>query len=468
MGRTWLSLIEKLDRVASWILVAVSATMFISGYIITRRFFSQLSSLWFLTRTVHVWFEWLFLALFVFHFFTTVFLIRFRWRNAVKRIWSLEASSLLTVKFVQRVTGWAILLPALLVVVSGLGWYNIGRIVPFTQHLRYDIYLFLAITVHVACGAKMALSRRKMGRRLSNLVILSFVMVLSLVVLQVDSTGLGGALDLPEKNKPESPSGTKPPLLTGTITIGNDLYTFDPGHVETIRPDIFNPGFFSMFDVLVHLDRQEKIELAYHFDASMNTHIIDTINREPDWWYQAYYDGGWSESNVFRPDHYPWKDKTTLAFFKTDPSRLQDIHSVWKEETERLTTNNGELVIPRVIIRGLTFAKEFENVEMTPHNLRDDVFRHNVTTAIDVIMSLSDQEKITYELKWYETIGTAGIVKDYWVEAIDDDESHDRCGFVYEAGSPKYTFFRGNHIHLPSDIRVLNSPEYVEFFWICI
>ena len=100
--------------------------------------------------------------------------------------------------------------------------------------------------------------------------------------------------------------------------------------------------------------------------------------------------------------------------------------------------------------------------------MRDDVLSSNVTTAIDVIMSLEDQEKITYELKWYESIGTAGIVKDYWVEAIDGDKSYDRCGFVYEAGSPKYAFFRGNHIHLPSDIRVLNSPEYVEFFWICI
>ena len=41
-------------------------------------------------------------------------------------------------------------------------------------------------------------------------------------------------------------------------------------------------------------------------------------------------------------------------------------------------------------------------------------------------------------------------------------------GFVYEAGSLYYVGFRGNHIHLPSDFRILNSPYYVEFFWICI
>jgi hypothetical protein len=29
-------------------------------------------------------------------------------------------------------------------------------------------------------------------------------------------------------------------------------------------------------------------------------------------------------------------------------------------------------------------------------------------------------------------------------------------------------YLRDNHIHLPADTRVLNAPEYVEFFWICI
>jgi hypothetical protein len=69
---------------------------------------------------------------------------------------------------------------------------------------------------------------------------------------------------------------------------------------------------------------------------------------------------------------------------------------------------------------------------------------------------------------WYESIGSAGIVKSYWVEAIDDDRSFERCGFVYESGSRKFEGFIGNHIHLPSDTRVLNSPEYVKWFWICI
>lgn len=252
------------------------------------------------------------------------------------------------------------------------------------------------------------------------------------------------------------------------VRIGDEEYFFDPTSVETTRPDLFKHWQFSMFDILVHLDKENKIDLEYHFDESMNTHIIELINGEPNWWYITFYSGGWSEQNVFRPDHYPWKQGTILSFYQTSSSAIADIHSVWKEEVKRRENNNGKIIIPEVIIRGNTFTKEFKNIEVTPHNLRNDTFQEDVITTIDVILSLGDQREITYELQWYDSIGTASIVRSYWIEAIDNDKAYGRCGFVYEAGAPKYRFFQGNHIHLPSDSRILNSPEYVEFFWICI
>ena len=54
------------------------------------------------------------------------------------------------------------------------------------------------------------------------------------------------------------------------------------------------------------------------------------------------------------------------------------------------------------------------------------------------------------------------------IDGIDEDKSVGRCGFVYEEGSYQFSSFRGNHIHIPSDTRVLTSPEYIEWFWICI
>ncbi|MHA1971847.1 MAG: hypothetical protein ACTSW1_02570 [Candidatus Hodarchaeales archaeon] len=85
------------------------------------------------------------------------------------------------------------------------------------------------------------------------------------------------------------------------------------------------------------------------------------------------------------------------------------------------------------------------------------------------MLSLADQyENFTIGLQWYETIGSVGIVKNYWVERINNWFAYDTCGFVYETVDNDFRFFTGNHIHLPSDARIINSPEYVLYSWICL
>jgi hypothetical protein len=100
--------------------------------------------------------------------------------------------------------------------------------------------------------------------------------------------------------------------------------------------------------------------------------------------------------------------------------------------------------------------------------MRGDVFRKGTATALDVIPSPGEDGELVYGLKWRESIGSADVVKCYFVEGIDSDASFGRCGFVYEEGSARFRGFAGNHIHLPADTEVLNSPECVEFFWIRI
>lgn len=93
------------------------------------------------------------------------------------------------------------------------------------------------------------------------------------------------------------------------------------------------------------------------------------------------------------------------------------------------------------------FVPKFEN-EVTPHAFRDDVFVANVTTALDVIAS-QDQDALTYQLQWYESIGTAGIVKSYWVKAINGDVAFGRCGFVYESGAHRLAGSQGTTFTCP-------------------
>lgn len=254
--------------------------------------------------------------------------------------------------------------------------------------------------------------------------------------------------------------------LPNTIFI-DDIgeFEFDPADIEPVRKDIFKDGYFSVFAVLVHLDNEGKIGMEYHFDTAMDTHVIDSINGNPTWWYTAHYSGGWPEKNVYRMDYYPYKDNMYIRVQHVTNEVRERIHKTFKEEVER---KKDKTVIPLVIIKGIKTDLQIENVEVAAHNLRNDYFQDGVITAMDVVLSLADQGLLSYDLYWYDSIGTADIVRSFWVNRINQDESRGRCGFVYEAGSLQYFGFKGNHIHIPADLRVIMSPEYVEFFWICL
>jgi hypothetical protein len=165
-------------------------------------------------------------------------------------------------------------------------------------------------------------------------------------------------------------------------------------------------------------------------------------------------------------DMYPYKDNTTIHVHQEHPDVIEDIFLVFEEEVQKRRDNRGKVIVDRVVLRGRTFDVTFDDVEVTPHNLRNDTFKDGIITAIDVIMSLGDQGKITYDLSWYETIGSAEIVKNYFVTMINGDEAYGTCGFVYETGFYRMNY--RNHIHIPSDHRVILSPQYEEYFWICL
>ncbi len=260
------------------------------------------------------------------------------------------------------------------------------------------------------------------------------------------------------------------PVREGMIRIaGIDDFRFNPSEISTIRDDFFNEGHFSIFDILVDLDRTGEIDMEYYFDEEMNTYVIGSINGIEDWWYMAYYDGGWAERNVFRMDHYPYKDKMVINIIGARPGEVESYYEVFREEVARKNSNQGEIIIPQVILRGPNIGDLiFEDVKVEAHNLRNDMLKEGTITAIDTILTLGQEGLIDYELFWYESIGTAEIVKNYFVNRINDDAAAGRCGFVYEAGSIDFHGFRGNHIHIPSDIRIINSPEYLEYYWICI
>ena len=273
-----------------------------------------------------------------------------------------------------------------------------------------------------------------------------------------------GTWSLPGSNSGSIPAGP------GEMQIANiGTFPFEASQVKTLRPDIFQPGHFSLFDILVHLSENRGIALDFHFDEQMDTHVIDAIDGHTGWWYEAYYSNGWYESNAFRMDMYPYKNDTTMRLDKTQGKRLNLIYDSFREELGRLAGNGGKVIIPELTVRTYEGERVFQGVEVTAHNVRSDVLKPGNVTALDALLSLAERGDLSQiGLTWHERIGQADPVDSYWVSQIDEARADGGCGFVYETGPLAFSGFGGTHIHIPSDTRITLSPEYALWFWICL
>jgi hypothetical protein len=260
------------------------------------------------------------------------------------------------------------------------------------------------------------------------------------------------------------------PAGTGTVEIERvGTFSFEAEQITTVRPDIFQPGHFSLFDILVHVSEKGDIALDYHFDETMDTHVIDALDGESGWWHNAYYSAGWFEPNVLRMDMYPYKNNMRIRLDRENEGRLEAIYRSFREEVGRLKANGGQVVIPDVRVRAPSGRLAFRDVIVTPHDLRTDVLRPGVVTGLDALISLVEHGELPeLKLTWYERIAGADPVDSYWVEKLGEDAAVGGCGFVYETGPNSFAGFSGTHIHIPADVRVTVSPEYALWFWICL
>jgi hypothetical protein len=330
---------------------------------------------------------------------------------------------------------------ASLISLSGLSYYPwfdaiFGNILAFSIHIDFDVILSIFMIVHVAIGARFYLTRKRIKHWGANLSLVSLMISLTLLVIIVDlPPGIGGS----------------------EIQIDGKIYHYNPNEINSVRPDLFQNGSFSVFDILVHLNTTGKISMHSHFNTSMDTYVIDSLNENSDyWWYHIYYSGGHVEYNMVRIDHYPWKLGAYIFLYHESESYIRTIYSLFTKEVSRYASNNNSIIVPRVFIYGASFSIEFYNLTLTPHNLRPELFKSGVITAMDVIETLGDLGNITYELTWIPKLGNS-YVHSYFVTRINTDEAAGRWGFMYIVSD--------SFIFLSADERILTSPDNVTFFW---
>jgi hypothetical protein len=244
------------------------------------------------------------------------------------------------------------------------------------------------------------------------------------------------------------------------VRIGSSIYNYNPAEVETARPDLFQNGSFSVFDVILHLDSEGQIDLNYHFNTSMDTHVIDSVNGETNWWYYIHYSGGHLEKNVVRMDHYPWKPRSDIRLYHETESYINAAFLLFTEEVSRYNYNNNSIIIPLITIIGNSFSLFFNNLTVNASNLRSETFQNGIITAMDVLMTLGELGEITFELRWVGRMGSASYVHSYFVSKINSDQNSGRCGFLYSVSD--------SFIFLSADERILTSPVSISFFWGCL
>ena len=263
-----------------------------------------------------------------------------------------------------------------------------------------------------------------------------------------------------------NPGGTM--KVQGTI----DRWDVKPDGIKTVRPDIFKPGYFSAFDVLLAACKANEVEIRYHFDEAMKTHVIDTIAGKTSWWYGIGYHGaGRPEIPAHRMDTLPYKDGLRLVVFQDTTERIAQFYAAFLAEVERSKRNGGKIIIPEVRVRTKgRGVKRFENVPVRAFNLRSDMYQHGVVTALDIPLSIAEQGKTTADVTWVDKIGRA-TVESYYVTRIGEDTQEGMAGFYYNLGENaiagiRIRGFGNNRVHINADLRVLCSPEYAEWRWI--
>jgi hypothetical protein len=450
----------KVHRILSWLLAFFSLSTILTGYATARKWIQN----FYFMSNIHKVLEWIFLVILIAHIWLTSKFFKINCDKVLSKSRNRSIRRYNVLKISQRITAWLILIVTIIVVLSGFNNYRwfaqtLGRLslFAFSNHRIADGALTGLIVMHTGLGLIAVLIRNRKAK--PKFLIPTIFLVVTL---------LGGIGILEYKGYSNGPGQIINPE-SAVIQIGAEIYSFNPQEIISIRSNIFREGVFSVFDILLFLENQSKITLQYHFDPEMNTYVIDSMNGQTYWWYEIYYSGGWSEDNAFRMDHYPWKEGATIRFRYSNSYLLNRIHETFRNEISRLNGNNGTIIIPEIRIIGKDDDTRFYDIEVTSHNFRDDLFQEGVVTGIDAILSLKDQGLIdSYDLQWYDEIGTAKIVRNYWINGINDDVAYGTCGFVYEFGDHEFDGFSGNHIHLPSDARVLNSPEYGLWYWICL
>jgi len=296
-------------------------------------------------------------------------------------------------------------------------------------------------------------------------------------------------------------SASTPQLPGSRVEIMGKVFPFNPSEysITTTRPDIFAPGYFSMFDVILAVAKKNGININYDFDRMRGTHFITEINgKEGDYWYHFSYDAGSqnaSEINFRRANRWDealWRPGVWIKVVEGE--NLNEIRKEYIEEMVRVQRQGNIIPSVRISINPsnykgnppesdrITVSREFSNVKVFAHDLRaagspspyPKPFQPGVVTSLDILLSLMDQGALNLVTSTFYTNFAGHYIQSFYVVAlgfpgIGVAHASGRQGFVYVTENGSFNSLPNNadnKLHMTSDINIIHAPDFSYWRWV--
>ncbi|WP_299801962.1 cytochrome c3 family protein [uncultured Shewanella sp.] len=266
-------------------------------------------------------------------------------------------------------------------------------------------------------------------------------------------------------------------------------------NIDTMRPDLFQPGRGSVMDLLVWAGKNYGLDIKIEKDEALNTHFITAIEgikglpeavdqetlgqTEGQGWKYLVAPSVWEDKDIangdydtkglyykeeeiyFRMDHHPLKNEMSIVIMPAEPGEMEIRKKKYEKEMDRMAQNGGKVIIPEMVIdfkpaqysaTGEVLVPNqrvvFKNIEVKAHNLRTDIYQPGVITELDAWLSLDEQrDDLTIDYSYWPRLSTNANVQGYVATAITfngrDDlgnivneryTNNGSCGFVHTTG----------------------------------
>ncbi len=289
------------------------------------------------------------------------------------------------------------------------------------------------------------------------------------------------------------------------VQIKGVQYPFDPNDyaITTVRPDVFAPGYYSIFDAILAVAQRHGIVIDYEYDEAARTHWIKSVNGVPgDYWHRWAFDTGGrnprSDLNARRDNRWDellWRPGTKVQVVEGE--RVAELRQVYRDEIARELALGSVVGSVSVSINPrdyqgnpegsgrITVSRSFQNVRVTAHDLRaataphvySKPFQPGVVTVADIVFSLEDQNDLTAVYPVFFDRIAGSYIDSFYIQALgfpDAGLAHasGSQGFICHTHLGAMTNAKARNVndaarvmHVPLDLQVIHAPDYSRWQW---